>query len=131
MQGSDSSQAIRRHDNAATWEQRLEECRQSGMPVRAFCRQHGIVISSYYRWHLKLKGRVRRSRKRPALQGGRLLESPFIPVHLKESGSSAASLPAGTWACEVTGLRRVRLRLRERPDWRELLQLLAVMAGEA
>jgi hypothetical protein len=129
MEESIQSRTQRRHDSAATWEQRLEECRQSGMSVRAFCRQHGIVISSYYRWHLKLKGRVQKARKRPT--GGRHAGTPFIPVHVRREPASSSALSAGTWACEVTGPQRVRLRLRERPEWRELLQLLAVMAGDA
>jgi hypothetical protein len=96
--------------------------------VRAFCRQHGVGLSSYYRWHLKLKGRVRKASRRS--RGVWRPESAFIPVKIrKEAG--LASQAANEWACEVTGPRRVRLRLRERPEWRELLQLVAVMAGEA
>lgn len=129
MEESIQSKTQRRHDSAATWVQRFEECRQSGMPVRAFCRQHGIVISSYYRWHLKLKGRVRKADRRPT--GGRHAGTAFIPVHVRKELVSSPALSAGTWACEVTGPQRVRLRLRERPEWRELLQLLAVMAGDA
>jgi hypothetical protein len=52
-------------------------------------------------------------------------------VQIREEAHPTAPLSAVQWGCEVTGLGRVRLRLRERPDCRELIQLLAVMAGEA
>jgi hypothetical protein len=129
MQESIRGRAVRKRERAATWEQRLEARQQSGIPVRTFCRQEGIGISTYYRWHLKLTGRVRKARRRPT--DGRPVDTPFIPVHVRQEADSWSAPAAGTWACEVTGPRRVRLRLRERPDWRELLQLLAVMAGDA
>lgn len=129
MRKSIGSKGSRRRESAETWAQRLDACRQSGRPVREYCRREGIALSTYYRWNLKLKGRVRKARKHSG--GGRFPAASFIPVQVREEAHPTAHLSTGQWACEVTGASRVRLRLRERPDWRELLQLVAVMAGEA
>lgn len=129
MQETTGKKSRRRHDNEGTWVRRLEAFRESGMAVRAFCRQEGIGISTYYRWHLKLKGRVRKAGNRAVACG--FVRPPFIPVQVKAESRPSTRLSAGDWACEVTGRGRVRLRLRERPSWEELLQLMAAMAGDA
>ncbi|MFR8411218.1 MAG: IS66 family insertion sequence element accessory protein TnpA, partial [Butyricicoccus sp.] len=32
------------------WSARIQNCRSSGLSVRAWCRQEGINASTYYRW---------------------------------------------------------------------------------
>ena len=32
------------------WSSKIAECRTSGMPVRAWCAEHGIHIKTYYYW---------------------------------------------------------------------------------
>ncbi len=116
-----------RSEGATVWKERIERSRRSGLGIRAFCKQEGIRLSTYYRWRLKLYGRVKGKSKGRKNRPVKRAQRPFIPVRLKEE--VAASLRSGNWACEVSGPRRVRLRLRERPAWGELLQLLTVMGG--
>ncbi len=117
-----------RSEGAAVWKERIERSRESALPIRAFCKQEGIRLSTYYRWRLKLYGRVKGASKRRRHGPVKRAQRPFIPVRLKEEATG--DLPSGNWACEVSGPRRVRLRLRERPAWGELLQLLTAMNGD-
>ena len=32
------------------WAAQIQNCRSSGLPVRAWCRQEGINATTYYRW---------------------------------------------------------------------------------
>ena len=36
------------------WAARIQDCRSSGLSVRAWCRQEGINASTYYRWEREL-----------------------------------------------------------------------------
>ena len=36
------------------WSARIQDCRSSGLPVRAWCRQEGINAATYYRWEREL-----------------------------------------------------------------------------
>ena len=36
------------------WAARIQDCRSSGLSVRAWCRQEGINASPYYRWEREL-----------------------------------------------------------------------------
>ena len=36
------------------WAAQIQNCRSSGLPVRAWCRQEGINASTYYRWEWEL-----------------------------------------------------------------------------
>ena len=42
----------------AQWVQIVSECRESGMSVRQWCQEHGINISSYYKWQRKVYAMV-------------------------------------------------------------------------
>jgi hypothetical protein len=117
-----------RSEGAAVWKERIERSRRSGLGIRAFCKQEGLRLSTYYRWRLKLYGRVKGKSKGRKNRPAKHAQRPFIPVKLKEAANPSSSAP---WACEVTGPRRVRLRLRERPGWGELLQMVTVMGGNS
>lgn len=45
MQVSQMKRAI----NQEQWKQRIVECRNSGVPVKEWCREQGISYSTYYR----------------------------------------------------------------------------------
>jgi hypothetical protein len=126
MSQPSKGKARARSEGAAVWKERIERSRRSGLAIRTFCKQEGLRLSTYYRWRLKLYGRVNEKGKLRKHRALKRTERAFIPVQLKETVPHASS---AQWACEMTGARRVRLRLRERPAWSELLQLLAAMGG--
>ena len=36
------------------WAARIQDCRSSGLSVRAWCRQRGVTTATYYRWEREL-----------------------------------------------------------------------------
>ena len=50
--------AYNEQNKLAQWVQIVSECRDSGMSVRQWCQEHGINISSYYRWQRKVYAMV-------------------------------------------------------------------------
>lgn len=47
--------AVRNEDREQNWFQMIQECRDSGMTNRAFCRQRGIPEKKFYYWLRKLR----------------------------------------------------------------------------
>lgn len=50
--------AYNEQNKLAQWVQIVSDCRDSGMSVRQWCQEHGINISSYYRWQRKVYAMV-------------------------------------------------------------------------
>lgn len=47
-------QVYNEQSKLAEWAQVVSRCRGSGMPVRQWCQENGINISSYYKWQRKV-----------------------------------------------------------------------------
>ena len=45
---------VRDPANLELWQERVNECRRSGMTVTAWCEKQGISDKTYYYWHRKL-----------------------------------------------------------------------------
>ena len=45
---------VREPANLELWQERISECRRSGMTVTAWCEKQGISDKTYYYWHKKL-----------------------------------------------------------------------------
>ena len=48
------------------WAARIQDCRSSGLSVRAWCRQQGVTAATYYRWERELLTGVRRNGAPPS-----------------------------------------------------------------
>ena len=48
------------------WAARIQDCRSSGLSVRAWCRQEEINAATYYRWERELLTDVRRNGAPPS-----------------------------------------------------------------
>jgi hypothetical protein len=70
---------VRDKGKEAFWRRTIEEQRQSGLSVRAFCQKQEVQEAAFYRWRREL---VRREAARPVV-------AAFVPVRL--AGSPAAS----------------------------------------
>ena len=42
--------ALRTQNNLREWSELVADCRGSGMTVKAWCAEHGVTYSQYYRW---------------------------------------------------------------------------------
>ena len=49
-----SLQTIRSQNNLEIWAQRVKDCRSSGLPIRQWCEENGIVPNTYFRWQKKV-----------------------------------------------------------------------------
>ena len=92
--------SIRRQMTVEHWIQLVSECRGSGLPVRAWCRQQGINSKTYYSWERKILQTV--SRQRSLCAGGRFAEVPVIPaLRGPEDVQPAAVLRVGELRCGI------------------------------
>ena len=41
-------------NNLAIWAERARVCRSSGLPVKSWCAENGIVPNTYFRWQKKV-----------------------------------------------------------------------------
>ena len=61
-----TSAELKHHAKQQEWAAQIQNCRSSGLPVRAWCRQEGINASTYYRWERELLTGVRKNGAPPS-----------------------------------------------------------------
>ena len=49
-----TSNELKHEAKKQEWSMSIQECRGSGLSVRAWCRQEGINAATYYRWEREL-----------------------------------------------------------------------------
>ncbi len=49
-----TSAKLKHHAKLQEWSARMQDCRSSGLSVRAWCRQEGVNVTTYYRWEREL-----------------------------------------------------------------------------
>jgi hypothetical protein len=47
-------QAITCRNNLAIWTERVQACRTSGLSVKTWCAENGIIPNTYFRWQKKV-----------------------------------------------------------------------------
>ena len=62
------------------WKQRITECRSSGIPVKEWCKQHGVCPSTYYRYEQELLRDAPEANDQLALEA----KPPPLPVSFVE-----------------------------------------------
>ena len=98
------------------WSARVAECRSSGIGVKAWCREHGIALKTYYNWEREIVREATQQYALPAPAQGDMLirvnpdampgggtvaiESDITIRH----GESIITLPVGSSAEAVADL---------------------------
>ena len=98
------------------WSARVAECRSSGIGVKAWCREHGIALKTYYNWERQIVKEATQQYALPAPAQGDMLirvnpdampggetvavESDITIRH----GESIITMPAGSSAETVADL---------------------------
>lgn len=72
------------------WKQRIIDCRQSGMSIRAWCQKNGGAASSYYHYLRKIRESMLQERQIVPLELPKSASSPGIRI---ESGGITITLP--------------------------------------
>ena len=98
------------------WSARVAECRSSGIGVKAWCREHGIALKTYYNWERQIVKEATQQYALPAPARGDMLirvnpdampggESVAIESDITiRHGESIITLPAGSSAEAVADL---------------------------
>ena len=68
--------AVRDEYRAQTWAMLIQECNNSGLTKREFCRQRGISEKSYYYWLRKLRSQMAEAAAPQLVQ----LEPALVPL---------------------------------------------------
>ena len=56
-----TSAELKHQTKLQEWAAQIQNCRSSGLPVRAWCRQERINTTTYYRWERELLTGVRKN----------------------------------------------------------------------
>ena len=94
------------------WRRWIDQWRESGLSVRAFCARHGLATASFYNWRRVLRGRAAAE------------QQAFMPVQIVTD-----AVPAQTSALEVILTDGRVVRVAPGFDAATLRQLLAVLEG--
>ena len=57
---------LKHKSNLQRWAQAIQECRSSGMSVKAWCETQGITTTTYYRWERAVLSKVEGLQQAPA-----------------------------------------------------------------
>ena len=101
-------QAYNEQNKLAQWVQIVSQCRDSGLSVRQWFQEHGVNVSSYYKWQRKVYAAAK------AQQESRFVEvTPEQPVDVRSIavtvriGASEAEIHNGADAATVESVLRV------------------------
>lgn len=89
------------------WAAQIQNCRSSGLPVRAWCRQEGITAATYYRWErevLATAGTMPRSSV-PAVTFAELPAPKLVSCNVAER---SATLRIGNASLDIYVAPRIR-----------------------
>ena len=98
------------------WSARVAECRSSGIGVKAWCREHGIALKTYYNWERQIVKEATQQYALPAPAQGDMLirvnpdampggETVAIESDITiRHGESIITLPTGSSAEAVADL---------------------------
>ncbi len=85
-----TSNELKHQAKLQEWAVRIQDCRSSGLSVRAWCKQQGITITTYYRWERELlaaAGGAPRSSK-PAVTFAELLAAKQMSRNIAECSAT-------------------------------------------
>ena len=83
------------------WQQRIMECQQSGMSIKAWCQENGVATSSYYHYLRKIRESMLQEKQLVPLKLPKPSSSPAIRI---ESGSVTVTLPETASAEQLTAI---------------------------
>lgn len=100
---------VREEYRLQQWGQIVQQCRESGMSNRDFCRQNGITEKTYYYWLRKLR-MAGASKDSPQLVELERPDSARERIHIRFRDAEM-TLPAGADADAITAILRSLQRL--------------------
>ena len=93
------------------WSARIQECRSSGLSVRAWCRQEGVNATTYYRWERELLATAE-TVPRSSVPAVRFAELPAPKQMSRNVAERCATLHIGSASLDIyPGCDAEQLRL--------------------
>ena len=83
------------------WQQRIMECQQSGMSIKAWCKENGVATSSYYHYLRKIRESVLQESQIVPLELPKPVSSPGIRI---EYAGITVTLPENVSAEQLTAV---------------------------
>ena len=84
-----------------TWQQRIQECQQSGKSVQVWCKENGIAASTYYKYLRKIRETLLQDNQIVALE----LPKPECSSDIRiECGSITVTLPGNVSGEQLTAV---------------------------
>lgn len=83
------------------WKQRIIDCQNSGMSIRAWCQENGVATSSYYHYLRKIRESMLQESQLVPLELPKPVSSPEIRI---ESGGITVTLPENVSAEQLTAV---------------------------
>lgn len=85
------------------WQERIMECRQSGMSVEAWCKSNGISASTYYRSLRRIRENVLEENKIIPVEAPPAAPLPSAEIRI-ESNGIAVTLPGSASPEQLTAI---------------------------
>ncbi|QBE94658.1 hypothetical protein PMF13cell1_00151 [Blautia producta] len=95
---------VREEYRLQQWRQIVQQCRESGLSNRDFCRQNGITEKTYYYWLRKLR-MAAADKDSPRIVELERKDSGEDMIHIRFRNAEM-TLPAGTDADAITAILR-------------------------
>ena len=84
------------------WSLAVQECRSSGKPVKQWCSENKIKVTTYYHWEREILGTAGKSRNKPEHDGTAVFaELPMPMEQYKKVSEQSATLHIGTVSIDI------------------------------
>ena len=83
------------------WQQRIMDCQQSGMSIKAWCQENGVATSSYYYYLRKIRESMLQEKQLVPLELPKAASSSGIRI---ESGGITVTLPENVSVEQLTAV---------------------------
>lgn len=98
-------QVMNGQNKLALWAERVSACRNSGLSVKAWCRENGVNEQTYYKWQKKLFTMAQAQQKSRFAEVTPVRASGNIAVTVRISGAEADIHSGADMATVETVLR--------------------------
>ena len=95
-----TSAELKHHAKLQEWAARIQDCRSSGLSVRAWCRQERINAATYYRWERELLTAADQA-PRSAVPAVRFAELPAPKRVSRNVAERSATLHIGNASLDI------------------------------
>lgn len=84
------------------WTERVQECRSSGIPVKDWCKEHEIKVSTFYAWQKKVFNSLSAELQLNSYNATTIFAEITQDLHVAaDSANIAATLRAGDFSIDI------------------------------